>query len=409
MDRQRIKLFTGGKKSFEAIFEAIQNSNKHIYINMFIWRDDIIGNELAKALLMAANRGVKVIISKDKLGMLFEYGEEYKKSFFHHNLWSRWYLQSVILDKMYPMHGKSKQMLLSKDIKVNPLFTEIINHKNIIVKNKRVKMDHSKYYIFDNEVLIIGGVNVEDKEVTNDVTGRAYHDYMVKIRDKSVVKNFKRALSTVQKPLSKSDHQLINRSNSKSISLKNIWQSYETTPISFIYNHTVAGNKYYSVRESIIDLLNEATKSVVIVMAYIGDQKINATILNLIQKGIYVTIIMAQSANLQQDLNMRHLENLMKLSNNKLIVYLNPKMIHAKLIKIDDNLMTVGSCNLNTQAMDVLLELNIVIRKRADGETAQYFEDLDESIGRLIESSISIITYQEIKYKKWKAFLENLV
>ena len=61
----------------------MREARESIYINMFIWRDDVIGNTIARELLEAADRGVKVEIVKDRYGILCEYSEEDQSSFFH--------------------------------------------------------------------------------------------------------------------------------------------------------------------------------------------------------------------------------------------------------------------------------------------------------------------------------------
>ena len=78
-----LELLIDGKNAFPVILDCIKNAKKSIYINMFIWRDDNIGNIIGEAVLEAANRGVKVDISKDKYGVVLEKSEEVKKSFFH--------------------------------------------------------------------------------------------------------------------------------------------------------------------------------------------------------------------------------------------------------------------------------------------------------------------------------------
>ena len=75
-------LLIDGKQAFPEIINTINQAKDLIKINMFIWRDDKIGNEIANALLNAANRGVQVEISKDRYGLILEKCEECKKSFF---------------------------------------------------------------------------------------------------------------------------------------------------------------------------------------------------------------------------------------------------------------------------------------------------------------------------------------
>ena len=59
---QDFKLLVDGKQAFPSIIKEIENASKSIFINMFIWRDDVIGNKIVQACLNAANRGVKITI-----------------------------------------------------------------------------------------------------------------------------------------------------------------------------------------------------------------------------------------------------------------------------------------------------------------------------------------------------------
>lgn len=80
-------------------------------------------------------------------------------------------------------------------------------------------------------------------------------------------------------------------------------------------------------------------------------------------------------------------------------------MIHAKLIRIDNKLMTVGSTNLNRQAMSTLLELNTIIAL----EDEIFKQKLHDSITKQIHLSRNIQQISELKYNKLKAFLEGMV
>ena len=67
-----VHLYNSGKETFPALIDAINAAKVSLDINMFIWRDDAIGNEMAEAVLAAAERGVKVTISVDRYGVVLE-------------------------------------------------------------------------------------------------------------------------------------------------------------------------------------------------------------------------------------------------------------------------------------------------------------------------------------------------
>ena len=83
MEHKNLQLLVGGARAFPEILGCIENAKTSLQINMFIWRDDEIGNRMARAVVEAADRGVQVDISADRYGVVLEKCEEAKKSFFH--------------------------------------------------------------------------------------------------------------------------------------------------------------------------------------------------------------------------------------------------------------------------------------------------------------------------------------
>ncbi|MBO5653417.1 MAG: hypothetical protein J6S44_04300, partial [Clostridia bacterium] len=80
---ENMTLLVDGKRAFPVILSAIAEAKETLLINMFIWRDDAIGNKMAEAVLSAAERGVKVRLSLDRYGLVLEKAEEAGRSFFH--------------------------------------------------------------------------------------------------------------------------------------------------------------------------------------------------------------------------------------------------------------------------------------------------------------------------------------
>ena len=159
---------------------------------MFIWRDDEIGNRVAKAVLTAAERGAKVYISVDRYGVVLEKAEESKKSFFHKEQTLIETIKTKSLELIYPMENAPKR---AKD-EITELYNSIMKHPNITVSRDVFKADHSKYYVIDGEILFLGGINIEDKENGADMQGRVYQDYMVKMIGKDHVASFLKKLNT---------------------------------------------------------------------------------------------------------------------------------------------------------------------------------------------------------------------
>jgi cardiolipin synthase A/B len=388
MTQDSVKLFIGGEEAFSEIIRCINGAKKSIYINMFIWRDDVIGKLIASALIDAAERGVSIKISKDRLGLIFECSEENKQSFFHRKCCDRWYFLSFFMDWIYPMKGKKSR----KKTKSNPLLEAMRSHKNIALDIHRTKKDHSKYYIIDERILFVGGMNIEDKERTMDVSGRQYYDYMVRYNGLEIVTMFRQRL-------------------------QGTLEYRGTEGIDFMMNYVDKGVKKFPIRGQLLDFLSKATNQVTLVMAYIGDRRINNKLVELVKQGVHVTIVLPEKANLQHDFNMKQLCILLKLMNRHcdrknisdiFRIYLSPKMIHAKLVLVDNDKISMGSTNLNKQGMDDLLELNTVLYLDTI-ETHSVKEKLLNSIHELKQQSTLITCSKEIRYNPIKAFFESLI
>ena len=137
------ELLITGKQAFPKILECIQNAKESIYINMFIWRDDSIGNLIAQECLNAANRGVIINISKDVYGSVCEHAEESGTSFFHKKTSVSEKIKVSALKAIY----KNPMTKGAKDTE-SSLYKQFMSHPNIKVQAQTFKADHSKFYIF---------------------------------------------------------------------------------------------------------------------------------------------------------------------------------------------------------------------------------------------------------------------
>ena len=73
-DLSDLELLVDGKAAFNEIFAAIDSAESSVYIQTYIWKDDSTGQAVVAKLKAAADRGVRVTVSKDMLGTFFEQG-----------------------------------------------------------------------------------------------------------------------------------------------------------------------------------------------------------------------------------------------------------------------------------------------------------------------------------------------
>ena len=366
-------LLVDGKNTFPVLLDAIAQAKRSVLINMFIWRDDEIGNRIAQAVLDAADRGVKVTLSVDRYGVVLEKSEEGKVSFFHKRQNLSENIKIAGLQLMYPMKGTPKR---KKDVQ-SPLYQRIVAHPNIRLDCDRFKADHSKYYVIDDEILFLGGINIEDKENGADMQGRVYQDYMVRIVGADHVKAFFEKLSTGN----------------------NVAKGY-----AFGINRKAAP-RLFEMEGIYLDMIRSAQKRLQITMAYFSPlpQFVNA-IADACRRGVEVTVMIPARANYQNDSNYKTVKKLMRVTNNGIRLLLSPKMVHTKMI-ITEGRISFGSTNITKKAFAQLDELNLNLDNLPNEFCASVLKNAEENYALCRRVSDG----RTLSYNRLLAFLEGFL
>ena len=350
-------LLVDGKTAFPAILSCIEKAREKILVNMFIWRDDAIGNRMAQAICAAADRGVSVTLSVDRYGVVLEKSEESCRSFFHKRQTFSERLKSRALSIFYPMKGAPKR---AKD-QTSPLYERIVHHPNITLDVNSFKADHSKYYIIDDEILFLGGINVED---------------MVKMEGREYVDAFLEKLRTGA-DVTKGYFFGINR---KELGL-------------------------FEMEERYLSLIREARESLEIHMAYFSPlPRFLDAITEAYERGVAVTVVIPEHANYQSDSNYKTVKRLMKRTNNGIALYLTPKMAHTKLIA-NENWISLGSTNVTKKAFGQLDELNLFVEGKENPLAAAIRADLEGERTR----AARVLSDKSLRYRPIMAWLEGFL
>lgn len=365
-----MKLLVDGKEAFPELIDLIRKATKSIYINMFIWRNDEIGRLIASEIIKAADRGVKVTVSKDRYGAVLEYCEECRSSFFHRDPAISELISCYFLELFYHLGLCSPRNIPASS---DDIYKAFINNGNIEVLRDKNKYDHSKYYIFDDSTVVLGGINIEDKELKTDWRGLCYHDYMVKITEPELVNEFKGLI----------------------------------LPSSHFPKNLKEPERLFEMRESYLNIINGAEQSLTVLMAYISTlSDYMDAFLNAATRGVDVKIVIPDSANFQDDLNKKCVMELIEKSGGKIKAYLYPDMLHAKML-MSEKTISVGSCNITKKAFKVLDELNLQVEISDPLIDHSFVEAVRESINETIKESQPISS--GVGYNKFRAFCESLV
>jgi cardiolipin synthase A/B len=323
-------LLAGGEVAYARILERIADAERSIAMRCFEWRDDETGELVGRALLAAADRGVKVTILKDPVGMCYEHLEGTKQSFFHKRIGLVSRLQTWGLMTVYGRWGSLRQ-------KPSPTAEALLGHPNVTVVLDRKRFDHAKLYVFDDEAVILGGMGIGDDFRHTNI------DFMVEI----------------------SGPQAASR----------LAERYEgsalfdgSRPFDYLL-HSFRGSARSggSLAADRLGLIAAARERLTIAMAYFGDEVCTEALVDAVRRGVYVTVLTAARANIIGDLNLWTCAQLLRRtgSADNLRIVLHPRMVHGKAIVGDGAWVDIGSTNFTSPSHGGYEEVDLYCRDAA--------------------------------------------
>lgn len=124
----KVDVLTNGQETYQAMFEKIREARGHIHLEMFIIRDDAVGNQLKDLLIEKAGEGVSVRVLYDSVGS-WHLGRRYRRE-----------LESagVEVAVFFPV--------------LFPLIRRELNYRN-----------HRKILVVDGTIGFVGGLNIGDE------------------------------------------------------------------------------------------------------------------------------------------------------------------------------------------------------------------------------------------------------
>jgi cardiolipin synthase len=210
----------------------------------------------------------------------------------------------------------------------SPVFTKsgLRDFKNIDVNvDFFADTDHSKYVIVDHKEVIFGGMNIADEYHTQ------WHDYMAMIRSERWTAAFEdRVLKSSPWP--------------------------ESAPFVITLND----RNTTEIRTALIELINNARKSVILEHAYFSDDKVIEALKRVAEKGIQVNIILPKKPDTHHYANIVTINKLIQSEETTAPkVFLYPQMMHAKVVLTDGVIAAVGSANLTPRSMKTSREVTM--------------------------------------------------
>ncbi len=306
-------LIHSGEDYFLLLENLILNAKTEIHIQTYIFDNDRIGKKIMQALKEAASRKVKIYILLDGFGS-FSFPEERI-----HEL-----TQNGINIRIF-----------------SPFFAA-----NTIYLGRRL---HHKIAVFDQEIALIGGINIADKYL-GTATEVAWLDYAIEIKDPKIAK----ALSA----LCLNIYYRKKRINRQKIT--SVYNEVEEATVTILQNDWL--KRKTEISAAYIKSFRNAKEEIVIVGSYFlpGRRLINA-LKKASKNKVKIKLILSGIS----DLPMARRASCYlyaKLLRHKIELYEWEKSIlHGKTAVVDKKWTTIGSFNLNNLSSFASIEMNVGI------------------------------------------------
>jgi len=359
------QLLVGAEAFVGALRVALEQCTQRLYIQFSTFEGDSSGRAFADLLIKRAQLGVDVRLMID-------------------------HYSSMVQDDIYPIllhrraelsaeKQKTRQLIQSlQEAGVAVQYTAPLGPLGIYFPYR----NHKKMIIIDDQLAFVGGINVSDHNYR-------WHDFMVKVCGPIVQDLAQDYLSTWEGQTFAYD---------------------KPSPDTDFLLNQCAGR--YSLFEHILQLIDSAEKTLVIESPYLLGERIESAILAAAQRGVKITIILPFRSNKWlYRVWVRKLYRRLNHPNIRLYGYRGEHdMTHAKLMMVDDEVVTFGSFNMFELEGLTQKDLNIFTRNQSFIRQVKDFiaQDIAESV--LIatpKSSFGRFSYTWLYYfvRWWTNFL----
>ena len=351
----QVKFFLWGEDKINALLQDIENAKETINIEYYIFADDHVGQKVMNALVKKAKEGVKVRLIYDSVGSL-----KAPRHFFR---------------QLRKAGGEVAEFFPPF------MYIRLINLK----MNYR---NHRKIVVIDGKIAYTGGINIRDDHMGKNKKLSPWRDTHIRIEGSGVL------------PLQNiflNDWRYVKKEN---LSPKTyIEQGYFTQPTvnadAFIQVVTSGPeSQVQNIKEAFIKLITNAKKEICIQTPYFIPDDAFATALRIaISSGVKVKFMLPYKPDYKVVYwaTLSHLKDFAELGAD---IYLYDGFLHAKTLIIDDNKVSVGTCNLDNRSFALNFEDTVIIyNKKLTEEYHNYFlADLKNCVQ---------VDIQYFKRKKW--------
>jgi cardiolipin synthase len=317
-DGNSVELLINGEDFFTKVFECIRAARREVLLETFIIFEDRVGEGLQQAVIEAASRGVRVVITVD------DYGTSDLSSAFVAQM-----IDAGVQIQLFDPRPKFMGMRTN-------LFRRL----------------HRKVVVIDAELAFMGGINYSVDHMS-DTGITAKQDYAVLVRGPIVADIYRSTLGMLGPALRGSFAPLkvvTRQAGSARMLLAERDNRLHTTDIE----------------EQYLLAMRSATQRITIANAYFfPSYRFLRELRNAARRGVKVTLILQGQPDMPFVRMCSRLTYTWLLREGVVIHEYKQRALHGKVALIDQEWSTVGSSNLDPLSLALNLEANLFIRDHA--------------------------------------------
>lgn len=354
----RGELMRDGSTARARILEDIHSARYQVSVLYYIWLPDKTGLDMARALIVAAKRGVKVRVAVDHLG---------SKSLIKHVIWQEMQDAGIQARIVMPLRWYT------------PLF------RRIDLRN------HRKITLIDGKTLYCGSQNCADEAFAIKAKYAPWVDILVR---------FQGPIVTQMQLLFASDW--VTNDGGKTSLFDNKADCYEGGFAAQVLGDGPT-ERANSTSQFLVTLLNAAQHEVVITTPYfVPDVPVLNALCAAAYRGVVVSMVFPARNDswIVRAVSRSHYYQLLCAG---IRVYEYEKgLLHAKTITVDGRLSFIGSTNLDMRSFDLNFENNILF------EDVSLTTDIIQRQREYIVDS-RIVALEETRHYPLKRIWHNLL
>jgi cardiolipin synthase len=310
----RVRLVKGGYQYFDTLEEMINTAKKSIYLQTYIYEDDVTGRRITEALKRAAGRGVQVYMLLDAFASK-NLGKPFEKEMTDAGLHFR-------------------------------LFEPLLKSHYFYVGRRL----HHKVVVTDACYSLVAGVNISDRY--NDLPGQpAWLDWALFAEGEVSYDLFKVCVELWYKNYNRAQFEIRSQ-------IPNVFPEEWDCAVKARRNDWV--HRHNQITRSYVEMLNRAEENIIIMSSYfLPGRLIRRNIRRAAERGVKISVMLAGKSDINLAKNAeRYIYSW--LFRHKINVYEYPtKVLHGKLSTYDDKWVTLGSYNVNNISAYASVELNL--------------------------------------------------